>query len=217
MRRRVHTDVELRLFGDDLSVVTAPRPAGCAPDPQAAPGLGLQPDDLDETATIERSAPPDLDVVVRRSKQRKRTVGAQLVGNVLTVTVPAWMSAAEQEHWVEVMRARFARKLWSGRIDLADRALHLARRHDLPRPNEIVWSDNMSTRWGSCTPGSGRIRISTTLARFPDWVIDYVIVHELAHLRHGDHSPEFWALAHRYPKCERAIGYLIAKSGEEHE
>ena len=156
-------------------------------------------------------------MVVRRSKKRKRSVGAQLVSNVLTVTVPTWMSATEQEHWIEVMRARFARKLWSGRIDLAERARHLARRHDLPRPNQIVWSDNMSSRWGSCTPGTGRIRISTTLARFPDWVIDYVIVHELAHLRHGDHSAEFWELAHRYPKSERAIGYLIAKSGEEHE
>jgi predicted metal-dependent hydrolase len=72
----------------------------------------------------------------------------------------------------------------------------------------------MLHRWGSCTPDAGTIRISDRLARFPDWVIDYVIVHELAHLAVADHSTEFWQLVHRYPKAERATGYLIAKSGD---
>ena len=162
---------------------------------------------------------PDRPFVVEleRSTRRKRTVGAHLVGDVLKIVVPSWMSRAEQDHWVDVMSGRFARKLSSDRIDLADRALTLARRHDLARAREITWSDNMLSRWGSCTPSSGMIRISTRLARFPDWVIDYVIVHELAHLEVSDHSNAFWRLVHRYPKSERAIGYLIAKSGDEHE
>ena len=59
------------------------------------------------------------------------------------------------------------------------------------------------------------MRLSTRLARFPTWVRDYVIVHELAHLVHAGHTPAFWRLVDRYPMAERARGYLIAKSGDD--
>jgi predicted metal-dependent hydrolase len=72
----------------------------------------------------------------------------------------------------------------------------------------------MTSRWGSCTPSTGTIRISTRIAAFPDWVIDYVIVHELAHLHVPGHGADFWSLVQRYPRSERAIGYLMAKSGD---
>jgi predicted metal-dependent hydrolase len=42
-------------------------------------------------------------------------------------------------------------------------------------------------------------------------------VHELAHLVHASHGPEFWALVNRYPKTERARGYLMALGGLDKE
>jgi hypothetical protein len=200
---------ELRLFDENFeelrdSVERDDDPAGTDPagtDPAGADLAGTRP----------------FIVEIERSARRKRTVGAQLVGDVLKIVVPSWMSRAEQDHWVDVMSGRFQRKMSADRIDLSDRALTLARRHDLPRAREIRWSDVMLSRWGSCTPSTGVLRVSTRLARFPDWVIDYVIVHELAHLEVTEHSSEFWRLVHRYPKSERAIGYLIAKSGDDHE
>ena len=178
---------------------------------QQLPGFGSEP--VVQTTVAHRAdAPFAIEVV--RSARRKRTVGAQLAGGVLKVTVPTWMSRAEVEMWTEKMAASFRRKHSADRIDLVTRATTLARRYELPRPREIRWADDMTARWGSCTITTGHIRISTRLAAFPDWVIDYVIVHELAHLEVAGHGDDFWRLANRYPRAERAIGYLIAKAGE---
>lgn len=159
--------------------------------------------------------PRTFTVEVVRSTRRKRTVGAQMRGDVLRVSLPSWMSRSEEEKWVETMTRRFHRAQDRDRIDLQRRARELARRHDLPQPTQVRWGGDMTTRWGSCTPATGTIRISDRLARMPGWVLDYVLVHELAHLAVPGHSPAFWRLVHRYPKAERAIGYLIAKGGDD--
>ena len=46
----------------------------------------------------------------------------------------------------------------------------------------------------------------------PQWVVDYVLVHELAHLLEPGHDANFWAWVDRYPQAERAKGYLIGWS-----
>lgn len=198
---------------DPVRSAVPPPPAAVPPAaPLAAGPPALAPD----PAAADDDVVP-FRVEVTRSAKRRRTVGAQLVGPVLRLAIPSWMSAAEEAHWIDEMSARFRRKLSADRIDLADRAVTLARRLGLSRPREIRWADDMTTRWGSCTPSSGTIRISTRLAAFPDWVIDYVIVHELAHLDEPGHGDDFWQLVHRFPRAERAIGYLMAKSGDADE
>lgn len=151
-------------------------------------------------------------VEVVRSARRKRTVGAQLRGSVLRVTVPGWMSRADERRWVEQMTESFRRRTRAERLDLPRRAARLAAAYGLPTPATVSWSDSMTARWGSCSPERRTIAISTRLAPFPDWVVDSVIMHELCHLVVPHHGAEFWELANRYPKMERAIGYLMAKS-----
>jgi predicted metal-dependent hydrolase len=153
-------------------------------------------------------------IEVVRSPKRRKTVQARLDGGTLRILIPARLTRAEERRWVEEMTDRFARKLQSEEVDLDERAATLGRRFGLPRPTEIRWVDNQEHRWGSCTPSTGTIRLSRRLAAYPGWVVDYVVVHELAHLVEANHSPAFHALVDRYPRAERAIGFLLAKGWE---
>lgn len=152
-----------------------------------------------------------LPVEVVRSRRRRKTVEAQMVDGVIRVSVPATMSRAEEAAYVADLVEKLHRKYRSDHVDLEERARILSQRHGLPRARSVRWADNQRSRWGSCSVRSRDIRISTRLAGCPTWVLDYVLVHELAHLVHADHSPAFDALVARYPKAERAIGYLLAK------
>jgi hypothetical protein len=71
----------------------------------------------------------------------------------------------------------------------------------------------MVRQWGSCTFTTGAIRIASRAAVLPDWVLDYLLVHELTHLEHSDHGPAFHEMENRYPLAERAKGYLMAIGG----
>lgn len=152
-----------------------------------------------------------MEVEVIRSARRRKTVQARVVDGVLRVAIPAHMTAEEEAHWVNVMQLRLARGHQAREVDLKSRAAILAARYGLPSPESIEWSSRQRTRWGSTTISSRKVRISDRLAGFPTWVIDYVIVHELAHLVESNHTPAFWQLVERYPQTERARGYLIAK------
>jgi predicted metal-dependent hydrolase len=153
----------------------------------------------------------ELKVEVVRSHRRRKTVEASQVGSVLRVSIPATMSRAEEDRWVEEMLRRIERRAATDRIDLTARAAALAERYGLRRPRRIRWADNQQWRWGSCTPEDATVRISSRLAGEPGWVLDYVIVHELAHLSVARHNSKFWAIVARYPLAERARGYLLAR------
>lgn len=150
-------------------------------------------------------------VEVLRSARRRKTVSARRDGDVLRVRIPAWMDRAEEERCVAEMLHRFERAAATAAIDLDARAAALAKRHRLPQPSSVRWVDNQRARWGSCTPADRSIRISSRLTDVPVWVLDFVIVHELAHLVEAGHGPAFRALVGRYPLAERAIGFLMAK------
>ncbi|MBP2370730.1 M48 family metallopeptidase [Pseudonocardia parietis] len=160
------------------------------------------------------ASPP---VEVRRSARRKRMVSARREGDHVVVFIPGWMSAEQERDWVAEMVKRIeaseARRRSPGRS--GDEAL-LTRGRELSQrwlegradPVSIRWVPTMRTRWASCTPDDGTIRISERLRDAPGWVVDYVLVHELAHLLSAAHDDVFWSWVHRYPRTERAIGYL---------
>lgn len=164
-----------------------------------------------------------LEVIVEVKDSRRLSLRLRADGTPV-LTVPVWCPwsramtfLSAQEQWLRSrleVREERARKLPPFTPALA-RAFKLRlplvferwEREMGLRPSAVTVRD-MSSRWGSCHPVTRRISISFRLAQYPEECTDYVVVHELAHLRHANHGPEFWALVERYfpdhKKC-RAI------------
>ena len=80
----------------------------------------------------------------------------------------------------------------------------------------------MSSRWGSCTAKTRRIRLNAALVYCPPECVEYIVVHELAHPREGNHSTRFWALvAEALPDYReqrdklKALSWLLNVRGDE--
>jgi predicted metal-dependent hydrolase len=161
------------------------------------------------------------EVVVKRSRARKKTAEATLTNGTMRVLAPEHLSQKDLEKIIAEFRKRFERREFARTINregrLLKRAKELNRKYfggGLPL-RKIEYSVRQTSHYGTCCPESGRILINSRLREMPQWVEDYIIVHELAHLIHPDHGTDFWRLVRQYPKTERAIGYLIAKGMEE--
>lgn len=152
-------------------------------------------------------------VEVRRSRRRTSTVSAYRDGDLTIVSIPAKFSRAQEREWVQRMLDRLADKEQRRRPSddgLATRAQELSEKYldGLAHPSSVRWSARQGRRWGSCSLPERSIRISTRVRGMPSWVLDYVLLHELAHTLHAGHGPDFWALLDRYPRTERARGFL---------
>lgn len=153
------------------------------------------------------------EVEIRRSTRRRRTIQAYRDGDRTIVLVPAHLSAEQEREEVARLVARLdarADRTPAGDAELMARAKALSARYLAGRavPSSIRWVTNQTTRWGSCTPASGSIRISHRVRDMPDYVVDHVVLHELAHLLEPGHSPRFWALLADYPHAVKAEGFL---------
>ena len=150
---------------------------------------------------------------IHRSPRRRRSASAAPEGTGIVIRLPAGLDGAEEERLIDdlvgkVTRRR-SRQRGGGDAALAARARELADRHlDGVAFASVRWSARMSRRYGSCTPATGEIRISDRLASAPGYVVDAVLVHELAHLVERDHDAAFHALVARFPQAERARGWL---------
>jgi predicted metal-dependent hydrolase len=168
-------------------------------------------------------------VFVRHPRARRYLLRVEDDGRV-RITVPRWGSKreaaafAEREHaWIEKQRARVAgqraasarepmpteieRELRNrAKRELPTRLLELAARHALTVTRVSI--RNQRWRWGSCSR-NGHICLNWRLIQMPDAVRDYVMIHELMHLRRMDHSRKFWKLvAQACPDYQAARQWL---------
>lgn len=95
-------------------------------------------------------------------------------------------------------------------LSLPERARRLSEQYlgGLARPTSVRFVANQSRRWGSCTPDTGTIRLSAELRDLPDAALDYVLLHELAHLVVPEHGPGFDRLVDGFPERAQARAIL---------
>jgi len=156
-------------------------------------------------APVSTVVPTRPEVEVRHSTRRRKTAAARWEGDRVIVLAPNWLRGAELDEMVDHLVGRMLKH----RPNLTDRAAELADLYlDGVRPASIRWSSRQQMRWGSCTTTTREIRIAERLRPVPAWVLDSVIVHELAHLIVYEHSPRFRELEARYPRLHDANIYL---------
>ncbi|HMK65262.1 MAG TPA: M48 family metallopeptidase [Thermodesulfobacteriota bacterium] len=166
---------------------------------------------------------PIAEIKIKRSPKRKRTVSASLKNGVLEIMAPATLSDRELQPFITQFKERFLRRQLKKELDAQHDLMSIAQRLNKTYFGEklkitgIEYSSNQNSRFGCCNLRTGKILISNRLGRMPDWVRDYVIMHELAHLVYPNHGRNFQDLTARYRLKERAIGYLMAKGYEERE
>jgi predicted metal-dependent hydrolase len=166
------------------------------------------------TPFVTASPPADSPAVeVRLSTRRQKSAVAFLEDGKIVIVAPARLPAVERQELIDRLIRRMLRRraesVASGDAALEARARDLADRYlDGVRPASVKWVSNQNSRWASCTPSTGHIRVSQRLKIVPEWVLDAVLVHELAHLVVPSHSKRFRALEDRFPKRAEADAYL---------
>ncbi len=116
---------------------------------------------------------------------------AKLRGKFLNVTVPDKTDTKAVEASVQRWYRTRANDIFPRYLE---QAKAIAMRHGIPEPTLTI--RRMSTRWGSCT-AQGRITLNLALIQTPIHCIEYVIMHELCHLKHHNHSKAFYSLLTR--------------------
>jgi predicted metal-dependent hydrolase len=164
----------------------------------------------------ERDDDPIEVEVVRDGRLRSR-IHWEWNGNRVRIRAPRRVSQRDLDRHVaeivEEVKRRRAQVRARADADLEAMAQEINRRYfdGQIEWHTIRWVGNMRKRLGSCThggPTDGDIRISDRVRGWPDWVVEYVVAHEMAHRKHPNHSKAFWAYLGRYPKTERARGFI---------
>ena len=162
------------------------------------------------------------DVEVRRSTRRRRSVTAYREAGLTIVVVPHRMARGDITPIVYELLGRLEareRKARPSDAQLHARADVLNKKYleGTAVPASVRWVTNQNRRWGSCTPLDRTIRLSHRMQGMPEYVVDYVLVHELIHLLVEGHGADFEALMQRYDRIVEARAFLAGVDFGTHQ
>jgi predicted metal-dependent hydrolase len=198
------------LFADILPPMPIKSPRKNPTRPFQRSGSNIFKSSISKLPNLPADLPP---YRVIRKERRKRSISAFRSGGVIEIHIPARLSKRQEIELIPEMIAMVLKreaKARKGDDQLMQIALGLLEEY-LPdffeRPTSITWR-SMNERWGSCTTVDGTIRISDRLINAPEYVLNYIIFHELIHLRVHAHDESFYELLNRYSDQNRAESFL---------
>lgn len=159
-----------------------------------------------------------VELVLTVQRKPVKHINARLRGQALSVSAPAHTPQHVLDEVIPDLARRLLRRVRAREVNAEEDALALARRvagrfPGRPEVADVRFVTDQEARWGSYSPKTGRIRLNAALREMPRWVLEAVVAHELAHVTHPNHSPDFWALLHRvYPETDRAQAFLAGVS-----
>jgi predicted metal-dependent hydrolase len=147
-----------------------------------------------------------------------KNINARLRDTTLSVSAPLNVSQATLDQAIPDLARRLVRRIRARQINAEDDALALAHKvaerfPTKPIVAQVQFVTTQEARWGSYSSASRAIRLNAALREMPRWVLEAVVAHELVHVFHQNHGPEFWKLLrHVYPDVDRADAFLAGVS-----
>ena len=165
-----------------------------------------------------------MEVKVNFSQKRSKTISAKMVGDTMHINAPAGIAQERLQRVIDKFKKRFEKHKIKRELNktpeiLQEIAQRLNRQYFSGKLeiNSIEYSANQDRIFGLCNHRTKNIKISYRLKEMPDWVRNYVIMHELAHIIEPNHGENFWNIVNKYSLSERARGYLLAKGLESND
>lgn len=160
-----------------------------------------------------------IEVVLTKKKIKNINLRVKTAEGPVVVSAPLWATQETVEHfvrqkklWIEQRQQALAQSPRVPKKEVSAEELEQWRKQIIPATEALVhmWEPimgvkagrlayrNMTSRWGSCNPKTGRICINLQLANYPEECLEYLVVHELCHLLEKGHGPRFKALMTQY-------------------
>lgn len=147
----------------------------------------------------------DEEYQIRLVEKEKSSSSGKLNNKTIDLSIDTSLYGNQRSNAIKTLLSRILGKKYK---PIVEKRLDLINKHYFGHEVKGLRLKYNRSNWGSCS-NSGNINLSTRLLMTPEWVRDYVIVHELAHMNEMNHSKKYWRIVEKvYPEYKKAEKWL---------
>jgi len=157
----------------------------------------------------------DIKIEIKYSKRRKKTVSAVFRNDTLIISAPQNINKQFLDDFIKKTKRKYFVSMENKKTNLKELSLKLMKKYfskairdKIGNDFDITFVSTQKTVLGVCNYANRTIRLSDVLIPLPNWITNYVIIHELAHFIEPNHSKRFWEIVNNYPYVDQAKSFL---------